>query len=64
MSKDKIGVALSAYFRNLLNLRTNLDWSGCERIGKEFDQYLADSDWLELDNGTTFEKTFVPKKAK
>ena len=59
MDEDKAGVAISAYFRAMLNYHADLDWDKCIEIGKIFDSYLKDADWLELDNGTTFDKTFV-----
>ena len=55
-SNDKIGVQVSAYFRAMLNYYADIDWKECEQIGKIFNDYLMDADWLSLDDGTTFDR--------
>ena len=58
--ENETGLNVSALFRNYLNL-IGLDWKECEKWGKQFNQSIEDSDWLQSDTGKLFELTFKPK---
>ena len=64
MANETSGMNISAFFRSMLNLHANLPWKDCERIGDDFDKMVAMMDWISTDNGTTFDRTFVPDKVR
>ena len=53
--KNERGYNVSQLFRAFLNLG-GLDWSQCEDYGRQFDEKIENADWLDSDNGTTFQK--------
>jgi hypothetical protein len=63
MMPNATGVNVSALFRNHLN-EAGVNWKKCEEAGEKFDQALIDAEWISLDDGTEFSKTFDPKDAE
>jgi septation ring formation regulator EzrA len=53
--KNQKGYNVSQLFRAFLNV-AGADWKTCEDYGRQFDEKIEDADWLDTDNGTSFEK--------
>lgn len=58
---DQIGIRVSGLIRDVLNKYIN-DYEKCLNISIEIDDILKNADFLDLYDGTTFCKSFVPTK--
>jgi hypothetical protein len=57
----KTGQSVPALMRALLN-EAGIPWADCETRVETVQRALYGADWLELDNGQTFDRGFVPKR--
>ena len=61
-SRQKVGYSVPRVVRDrLLVHELHIPYEEAVRLSELLDQQLKEADWLELYDGTTFEKTFVPK---
>ena len=59
---NSLGVRVSGLARDLANTKCFNDYKRAVEFSEEFDKLLHDADWLELYDGTTFERSFNPKE--
>lgn len=57
---DKHGVTVSGLARDLANSECFHDYEKAVKFSEKFDEKLKDADWLELYDGTTFQRSFTP----
>ena len=59
--KLPLGVQVTALFRNLSSevwgSKYGISWKEIEKVSKRFDEIVQESDWVDTDNGTTFDKS-------
>lgn len=60
-SAPRHGVSVPGIVRELLVQKRIMDYAEAVKFSEEVDRMIAKQDWLETLNGTTFEKTFVPR---
>lgn len=54
------GLNIQAHMRDLLMSHANMEITQAQELADLFAQTVAASEWLELSNGMTFNKTFDP----
>ena len=56
----RIGLRISALFREFLIAHAGIPFPEAERLSLEFDSQIVGADWLSTLNGTTYNRGFDP----